>query len=196
MGIQGIVFDLDGTLIDTKDYWNEENRKWLEIVLNRKVAEKEVDACWGVSFKNIFKSYNVPQEQIVEIIKKRDENFSNNFHKLRLFDGTESTLKKLKSKGLKIGLLSNNRKAVLDKLTYYFGIKKYFDIIIGDEISRKPDPAGLLKVMEVLHLKKNNILYVGDTETDRKTAENAGIDCLMLGKEIKNIGEIIDYICK
>ncbi len=58
--------------------------------------------------------------------------------------------------------------------------KGYFDYILGEQegIPKKPDPEGAYRVMKALGVKAEDCLYMGDTNTDMRTAANAGLDAV------------------
>lgn len=97
-------------------------------------------------------------------------------YQVKPYDGIEELLKELKSRGLKLAVLSNKPHAetilVIETL---FG-KGCFDVIQGqvDGVPIKPDPAGVFSILEQLEYKVEEILYLGDTATDMKTGKSAG----------------------
>ena len=85
---------------------------------------------------------------------------------------------RLCEKGIALGVNSNKRSDYTSAL-----IKKYFAHIpfvdvYGERegIPKKPDPAGALKLLELMGLEKEEVLYIGDSNTDMLTGKNAGLD--------------------
>ena len=88
-------------------------------------------------------------------------------------------LRELKARGLKMGIVSNKPDAqVKDMNGEYFG--GMFGAAMGEKegVRRKPAPDSLLRAMEELGGTREGTLYVGDSEVDVMTAKNAGVDCL------------------
>lgn len=99
------------------------------------------------------------------------------------FPGVEECLKTLKNQGFKVGLLSLKLRDLLFASLDKYNLSQYFDLILGSEdvSAHKPDPSGMYKAMELLEVGKQDILYVGDSLVDQKTARNSGVDfCAML----------------
>jgi len=98
-------------------------------------------------------------------------------HKTRLYPGMKELLDVLTSKKLKMAVLSNKA----DQLTQHICnalLKEWpFDVIIGasEDFPRKPDPNSALFIAKKLNLSPENIIYVGDTDIDMKTANAAGM---------------------
>ncbi len=97
------------------------------------------------------------------------------------FDGIAELLMELKSQGLKLAVASNKINIAVQELSdiHFRGI---FDRAIGvdETIRRKPYPDMLESLMSELNSEPDETVLVGDTEIDMMTAENAGIDCIMV----------------
>lgn len=99
------------------------------------------------------------------------------------FPGLEESLRRMKEKGLKLGILSLKLKDLILASLDKYNLTQYFDVIFGaDEMpAPKPDPQGLFSILEKLGLTMADVLYVGDSLVDQETARNAGADfCAML----------------
>lgn len=104
--------------------------------------------------------------------------FLNRFadYEVKPYDGIPELLKELKKKGLKLAVFSNKpHQAAVKVIDEYFG--DIFDIVLGkkEENPKKPDPAGALKIAGEFGVKPENIIYIGDTDTDMQTGKNAGM---------------------
>lgn len=106
------------------------------------------------------------------------------------FPGVERCLKTLKSRGIKVGLLSLKLRDLLFASLDKYDLSRYFDQVLGSEDvpAHKPDPSGMFKMMEKLGVDRREILYVGDSLVDEKTAKNAGVDfcAMLLGGTVKD----------
>ncbi|MDO4961551.1 MAG: HAD family hydrolase [Eubacteriales bacterium] len=99
------------------------------------------------------------------------------------YDGMTETLEELKKRGIKMACITNKPEIATEKTLKTAGIRDYFSFIVCDDgvIPRKPDPAGCFKAMEALGVERDEVIYLGDTGTDMKTAVNAGfisVGCL------------------
>lgn len=178
-----IIFDLDGTLLDTlTDLMDSVNfalteygypeRSYDEIrrfVGNgvRVLMKKSVpDGVEGEDFEKAFSTF-------------REHYLSNMRNKTDAYDGVRDTLKLLKEQNYKIGVVSNKLDSAVKELCHdYFGELVDFAKGADGENDRKPNPENTWKCIEAVGAKKENCVYVGDSEVDIKTAENAGLPCI------------------
>lgn len=101
----------------------------------------------------------------------------------KLCDGCEALLEDLHSRGVRLAVVSSKPSAILNEILKARGIFDRFDFVIGpDQVPRpKPDPAGILRTLEVTGLDAGEVLYCGDTVIDAQAAQNAGVDfCAVL----------------
>lgn len=95
-----------------------------------------------------------------------------------LFPDTIKVLSDIKNNGNMIGILTTKIHRRIESILNKFGLSEITDIIIGaDDVKNlKPDPEGLLAIMDSLKIDKKDLLYIGDTVIDAKTAKSAGVD--------------------
>lgn len=181
MKYSAIVFDLDGTLLDTlEDLTNS-----LNAVLSQNGFEprttQEVKGFLGKGV-GVLIGCALPEGKENPSFGTVLEDFKTNYatnsaNKTKPYPQVLDLLKTLKEQGVKIGVVSNKYESAVKKLCpHYFG--DLLDIVVGETpvIRRKPAPDSLLHVMEVLGTKKEETLFVGDSEVDAQTAQNAGVD--------------------
>jgi len=182
MQFKVILFDLDGTLLDTlDDLGNSVNRVLAErgfpthdldryryfvgdgtlILITRALPKQErnddtIQACVDAFKKDYSQNWNV---------------------KTRLYDGIAEMLDELIAQNLKLAVLSNKphkfTKQCVDELLSNWR----FDVVLGqrDAVPRKPSPEGALEIAEHLNTKPDNVLYLGDSAVDMQTAVAAGM---------------------
>ncbi len=199
---QTVIFDLDGTLLDTLDdltcavnYALERNglprRTKPEIrsfvgngaytLIQRSIGERNVDVhSVFLQFKDYYKGH------------------CNDYTKV--YEEVIPLLKTLKEKGIQTCIVSNKPDAQVKQLTdLYF--KEFISLALGENeeqgLKKKPAPDGLLFAMQAVGANPKSTLYVGDSEVDIQTAKNANLPCVSVtwgfkDKEflIKNGGEI------
>ena len=88
-----------------------------------------------------------------------------------------SLIEKLKSDGFLLAVCTNKTQLVAEKLVHHF-FDHLFDFIQGDQVDvpKKPAPDMIDKILHFFHIKKEDTLYVGDTDVDRQTALNSQLD--------------------
>ena len=96
-----------------------------------------------------------------------------------IYSGICELLQALKQQNIKIAIVSNKQDYEVQKLAnHFFG--HMFDFVLGETngLVKKPAPDMVLYAINKLHAKKENALYVGDSEVDIETAKNANLPCL------------------
>lgn len=196
--IKGIIFDLDGTTANTlQDIKDSLNKTLVEYGFKEKNSEEVRLNLGKGSLKLISDSLpeNTDEKLISEILNSYLENYSKNYLvKTTAYQGINDLLKTLQNKNILLAINSNKpdhlTKAIIKQL--YPEIS--FIEILGnvDDIPRKPDPAGAEMIIEKMGLDKNEVLYIGDSETDIQTAHNANlkvIGCLWGFRDLQTLQE-------
>lgn len=183
MKINTVIFDLDGTLLDTlDDLFESVNFALSDFNLPLKTKE-EVKSAVGngvqVLIKRVIPSGFSKEKELLDVFKRHYSNIKK--PKTKPYEGIIELLNTLKSKGYKTGVVSNKfDSAVKTHCEKFFN--GLIDCALGENeeegIFKKPNPAGLLKTMDYLHCKKENSIYVGDSEVDIQTAQNAKVPCI------------------
>jgi len=203
---KAVIFDLDGTLIDSiEDIADAMNQ-----VLN-KLGYKEHSIDDYQNFvgdgalmlvKNSFTS-GVTKETIHEALNLFKKIYGDAIHPhSKPYEGIYDMLDSLGKSNLILTVLSNKpHKFTLQFMEYFF--KQYpFVEIHGQkkEIPKKPDPMGAIKIAKALKLDVSEIIFVGDTPTDIKTAKSAGMTSIGVSWGYRSIEELIsekaDFIAK
>lgn len=178
-----VIFDLDGTLLNTL----EDLRDSLNDVLMQKGytprSLEEVKRFVGNGVRNLIR-LSVPEscseEEVTLIMEEFKEYYSHNMqNKTRPYNGIMELLLDLNRFNYKIAIVSNKYDdAVKELAKTYFG--NLIHVAIGEtkEIKRKPAPDSIFTAIKELGSNLSNTVLVGDSETDVQTAKNAGIPCI------------------
>lgn len=183
--INGVIFDLDGTLLNTlEDLCDSTNFALNKFGYPSRTLE-EVRRFVGNGVKLLIERA-IPQgadnPDFEECLATFKEHYKNNmYNKTSPYAGVLDMLKELRLKGIQTAVVSNKFDAAVKELC-----KKYFgdliQIAIGENeaagVRKKPAPDSVFKAITDLKLSIENVVYVGDSETDVQTSKNADIHCI------------------
>jgi len=177
-----IVFDLDGTIIDTAPdlakavnyiLGSEYNLSPLSLEQNRMF----IGGGFRLLFKNALDYYQVNVENFESVIEKAYNYFDNiNGEKAEVYLGIIKTFELLQLNKIKIGILTNKIERFSLPLLKKMQLTKYFDFIVsGDTYAiKKPDPQVLHQCCSLVNTTSDKTILIGDTKFDVQTAKAAG----------------------
>ena len=180
MSLKLIVYDLDGTLVDTLgDVSHSLNVAMAQHGLPT-FAPEAILPFFGHGIKELVQNAIGTQNQhltdsVIHIF--RQHYFQNLNNQSKLYPGLESMLKKLYSKQIPQAVLTNKQEKPSKKLLKLLGIDHYFSLIAGPDTynSHKPDPEGLLHVLEHHDIEPQDAIMIGDSDTDIWAAHHAKV---------------------
>ena len=188
-----IIFDLDGTLLNTLEDLTYSTNFALEqfgypILSVEKVRSYVGDGVNKLIERAIPNGIDNPNFEICVSLFKA--NYQNNmYNKTKPYSGIKELLSYLKNKGIKIAVVSNKfDKAVKELCEKYF--PSMIDIALGENIKegirKKPAPDTVYKVLEHFGMTSDEAIYIGDSEVDIKTALNSNLPCISVTWGFKN----------
>ena len=202
--VKGIIFDLDGTTIYTiEDLADSLNMALKEFGFPTKTYA-EVTAAIGRGSKKLIED-TVPEgtseEVRSEVLKRYIETYKENLDvKSAAYEGMYELVKSLGEKGIKLAVNSNKPDDMTKKLIHKCYPDIDFVVIYGarEGVPNKPDPASANEIAKMMGLKNEEIMYIGDSDVDIKTARNAHMvscGCLWGYRDLKNLTDAkADYI--
>lgn len=193
-----VIFDLDGTLLNTLEDLADAVNYVMEDYGFPKRTLEEVRCFVGNGIRRLME-LAVPKQVTGEAFEQVFEAFKSYYTKhcqikTCAYAGIMSLLKDLHEKGYQMAIVSNkNHGAVCELNDIYF--KEYISVAIGqkDGIRKKPAPDTVLQALKALGKEKETAIYVGDSEVDFATAENTGMDCVLVTWGFRTTEELKAY---
>jgi len=176
--IKGIIFDMDGTILNTIDDITDSVNyalASLEYPLQTVLQVKMAVGNGAIQLIERVLPTGSPKELVMKVFKIYQAHYDqNNSNKTGPYDGIMLLLNQLRTKGFKLSVVSNKYNHLVQELNEKI-FNKYFDVSIGEikGIPIKPAPDMIYRALELLELKKDEVLFVGDSEVDMLTATNA-----------------------
>ena len=178
-----VLFDLDGTLLDTLGDLTEAVNYALRCTNMPPRTPAEVRSFVGNGARKLIERSlgEGATEELIDIcIKDFSEFYKSNYAvKTEAYDGMLECVDKLLARGIRCGVVTNKLHDIsVDLCAKFFPGR--FEEVVGDlpDMPRKPDPARVLKMIQ--KLGGGSALYVGDSWVDVQTAKNAKIPCVLL----------------
>lgn len=181
--IEAVVFDLDGTLLNTL-YDLTDAANWsLEKFGQPTRSIEEVRAFVGNGLRNLMLQA-VPNGEENPVFENLFEFFREYYKshcniKTVPYEGIIELMKELKGRGIKMAIVSNKIDSGVKELNQIH-FSEFVDIAIGERegIGRKPAPDSVNEALRLLEVDKEHAVYVGDSDVDIQTAKNAAIRCV------------------
>ena len=208
-----ILFDLDGTLVDTApDLMHAHNHVMKKFGYSTKSTEQIRNlvgkgagamigrSIWGQAKKEFSKvnDKKIKKEMVREFVDFYGKNIIN---ESTLIHGVKDFLKWCKNKNISMAVCTNKQEHLSNDLLKKIGIYDYFEYVAGSDTFDycKPDPRHLTSVVEILDGDLNKTIMIGDSETDANAAKSAKIPMILLedGYTEKKIDDIYhNYLIK
>lgn len=183
--INGVIFDLDGTLVNSI----EDIADSMNFVLEEKGFPTHDYTTYktfvGQGLKSLVEkaltSTNLTDstssicfERMIEVYRE------NCVKKTQLYPGISDLLSALAEKGIKLAIFSNKANELTQKVVKELLSEWKFEMVIGagGEIPRKPNPKGALIISEHMGIPPLHLMYIGDSGIDMQTAENSGMSAV------------------
>ncbi len=195
-----IIFDLDGTLVHSVPDMHHAINKTLAKYNLKNISEQKLQTFVGEGMLSLSKKvvdFCGGDESLYEVIfKSYRQNYSEQPYKYStLMPGVIDTLNFFLDQKILMGICTNKRQLVTERLIQEMNLNKYFTTIVGarDNIPLKPMPNMLLLAMEGFKTKNKMFYMVGDTSNDIDAARAANIKSIVVGggytnKDISKLG--------
>jgi pyrophosphatase PpaX len=171
-----VLFDLDGTLIDSGAIILASFRHATRTVLRREIPEAELAARVGGS--NIYDQLRaIDEEQADELVRVYREHNEPLHDELEAFEGVEHVLAELKRHGRRLGIVTAKRRRTVELAFAVLPLEPYFDVVVTAEMTdrHKPHPEPVLAALERLGAAPAETAFVGDSPFDVGAGKAAGV---------------------
>ena len=194
-----ILFDLDGTLVDTApDLMGAHNHVMKKFGYPQKslddikhIAGRGAWIMMQRTFRDEIKDENLKKEMVKEFINYYAKNIDKGSKPIK---GVVKFLEWAKSKQVLMGVCTNKQERLAVDLLKKINLSKYFEYIAGCDTFdfNKPDPRHLTNVIDIIGGDINKSIMIGDSEVDSQSAYNAKIPFILVeeGYTEKNVNEI------
>lgn len=180
-----VVFDLDGTLMDTLEDLASAVNETLKRNGYPVRSIQEIRRIVGNGLKQTL-TLSLPEGTNEQEIERILPEFAAYYQahcqiKTKPYDGIKEVLKELCARGYKLAIVSNKRDEAVKTLNEEC-FREYVKVAIGENesagVRKKPAPDTVYQALKELGSKKESAIYVGDSEVDKMTADNAGLPCI------------------
>ena len=193
-----IVFDLDGTLLNTLQD--------LHAAVNFSLAQHglpprsltEVRSYLGNGVGALLRQSvpaGTPHEVIEQVLATfRPYYLAHSMDTTRPYDGMLEAIQALKAAGKRMAIVSNKPDEAVQELHRRFFASAGVDIAVGEspDVKRKPDPAAVFAAIARLGAEPAEAVYVGDSEVDLETARRAGLPCVAVAWGFRDVPQLLE----
>ncbi|MFX1377582.1 MAG: HAD family hydrolase [Promethearchaeota archaeon] len=210
---KGIIFDLDGVIYDITEAIRKSVDDGIEKYQLENVKRDDVMEEIAHLIEEI-QNYPVPKILLnsFELLKVKFLEGLSFFKKLRIaiflfnqfnkykeeestiFKGVEDLISKL-AKNVKLAILTNNKSQYAEEVLEKFNLSKFFDLVIGfnDVTEVKPNPEGILKILDKWNLKPSDAIFIGDMTTDVDAGKAAKVKMICVASGLAQKQTLIEH---
>lgn len=177
-----IIFDLDGTLLNTIADLAQSTNHALQVLGYPTHEESAYNFMVGNGINKLFERALPEGEKSEENVLRVRKEFIpyydvHNADKSRPYPGIPELLEQMQEKGMQLAVASNKYQAATEKLIAHYFPNIRFTAVFGQRegINVKPDPTVVHDILKIAQVAKEEVLYVGDSGVDMQTAANAGV---------------------
>jgi pyrophosphatase PpaX len=176
MKFKGIVFDRDGTLFDSLDVILRSFDYGIEPFTEKRPSRKEWIAAFGPAELDVLAKF-IPIEHKQAAFNRFFEYYRDHFHEIHFYPGMRELLFRLKETGAKLMLFTGGGHVSTHFCLEQTGILHLFDALIcGEDVQHpKPNPEGILKLLQEQKINPSEMIVVGDAGSDIEAGKAAGI---------------------
>lgn len=193
-----IIFDLDGTLLNTLDDLTASVNHAMSVCGFPEHTAARVSRFVGNGVHVLIRRAvpeGTKEEEYARAYKAFEDHYrEHDRDRTAPYDGIPALLRRLRSEGHRLAIVSNKIDFAVNALREEF-FEGLIDIAVGDseKTRTKPEPDMVYKAMRELGAKPGECIYVGDTDVDLATAKNSGMPCIAVSWGFRQRAELEDY---
>ena len=202
--MKAVIFDLDGTLIDSKIDFRKMKRRNIRLLEASGVEQgllTEEMLNYDIERRAIedLRTKGVSEEEIQRVFQKVAKIMSEieleAIEDVKLLDCVVKTLEKLKRLGLKTGIITRSCREYANRILEKFKLERLIDAVAArdDVLKPKPDPEHPRYLMEILGVKPSETVLIGDHPMDALCAKNVGMRFFLIPKRNTNFKAFEEY---
>ncbi|MBU0719809.1 HAD family hydrolase [bacterium] len=175
-----ILFDLDGTLIDSTEAILESFHHTFETHACKNPSDEEIKALIGYPLDVMFADLGVEEDKVWDFVDTYKEHYRKiSTQKTILLDRAREAVHKASTFAV-LGIVTTKTGHYSRILMEHFGLMEYFEVLIGREDVTEPKPHAepILKALEAMDTEGKSIWMIGDTKLDLISAKNAGVNSI------------------
>ena len=175
-----ILFDLDGTLIDSTEAILESFHHTFDVHDYNHPDDEEIKALVGYPLDEMFGSLGVDEDRVWDFVATYKEHYRDiSTQKTVLLENAREAVIQA-SEFAELAIVTTKTAKYSKILMEHFGLMEHFEILIGREDVENPKPHAepILKALEVFDIDKKEIWMIGDTKLDLISAKNAGVNSI------------------
>lgn len=174
--IKAVLWDLDGTILDTTELILESYRYAFRKVLKAEIGDDEAIANFGRTLSDVMNSYS-PEKAEALMQSYRDYNQKHHDKKIRPFPGILDALANVRRRGFEQTVVTSKTEWLSKRGLDLFELSIYIDEVIGFESTKLHKPAGepAIEALKRLKIQPEEALFIGDSSADAGCAKDAGV---------------------
>jgi pyrophosphatase PpaX len=184
--LKALLFDFDGTLLNTNDLII---KTFMHVLDERFPGQYSPQDCINFIGPSLIETFEqiAPNEVDEMIDKYRKWNHEHHDELVTEYDGVVTTLEQLKEQGIRLAIVSTKKRDTIKKGLEIMGASHLFEFIIGlDDVKNvKPNPEPVLLAIEKLGINKDEAIMIGDNYHDIEAGKNAGVKSVGVAWSIK-----------
>lgn len=187
---KNIVFDVDGTLINTEESIIKGLQKVLSEESKKQYRDEDLDFVLGVPGEYSIEKFGLSNPEKALLLW--EESMNSLSHCNSIYDGIYNLIDALRELGVNLGIVTSRRDSECDNDPLFQSLKQHFDFIVTADrtVKHKPNADPLVYYLEKTSSNAADTLYIGDTPYDSACACGANIDFMVAGWGAKNIDSI------